>query len=116
MKYIYSLRIGGADSDAIAQVLGRRSDRPGSGWVFELREGADEPPVDFVGRFLAILEGKDEALAAIGARREDLAVWVLYEYDEQCNLEFSAADLLRLGERGIALCVSCWQGAQAGER
>lgn len=113
MKRIYSLRIGGADRESIAKALNCRSIGSGPGWMLSLEEGADAPPIDFVGRFLALLEGNYEALAAIGVQRHHIAVWLLYEYDEQCNLEFSPEDLRRLGENGIALCVSCWQGAQA---
>jgi hypothetical protein len=109
MKRIYSLRISGADSDSISQVLGTRSVGPGPGWQWELEENADDPPIDFVSTFLTLLEGKYEALAEVGVARRRIAVWLLYEYDEQCNIEFSPDDMKRLGEAGIVLCVSCWQ-------
>jgi len=38
-----------------------------------------------------------------------LQLWVLYEYEHQCNLEFTPQQLKKLGELNIPLLISCWQ-------
>ncbi len=54
------------------------------------------------------MEGKYELLATIGIERKDITIWMLYEYDQQCNLEFDPIRMKRLGDNGIGLCISCW--------
>ena len=60
---------------------------------------------------LGVLEGKYDSLAKVGVERSDISIWLLYEYAEQCNMEFDSQTLLKLGKEGITLCVSCWQKA-----
>jgi hypothetical protein len=68
-----------------------------------------DPPVDFVNTFLYILEGKYGELFKVGVEKSDITIWMYYEYDSQCNLEFLPQDLKRLGDNDISLCISCWQ-------
>lgn len=110
MRYRYILRIAGEDPAQIARVLGASSVEPGQ-WALALEEGPNDAPVPFVEVFMGLLEGRFDALEGIGVSRDDITIWLLYEYDEQCNLEFSASDLKRLGDSGISLCVSCWQAS-----
>jgi hypothetical protein len=58
---------------------------------------------------LAIIDGKWDELAALGIRPADVTVWLFYAYRTECNLEFHAHDLKRLGDAGLTLCISCWQ-------
>lgn len=37
-----------------------------------------------------------------------ISIWRYYEYDEQCNFEFSPQELKRMGDNGITFCISCW--------
>lgn len=64
-----------------------------------------ECPLPFIKTLLAMLEGKSEALVSIGVNRDDISLWLLYEYDCQCNLELSPLDVGRLSEAGITLCI-----------
>mgnify|MGYP005900678743 FL=1 len=59
--------------------------------------------------FLSLLEGKYEKLESIGISREDISIWVLYEYEGQCNMEYDPESMKKLGESGILLCISCWE-------
>ena len=68
-----------------------------------------DPAIDFVDRFLNLLDGKYNALSKIGVSREDITIWRYYEYDQECNLEIAPNKIKRLGEQGISLCISCWQ-------
>ena len=111
MKYIYRLQIDFGDSKAsdITKILGvEPTSVRHTVWELELTENEADQPINFVGRFMAILGGKFDALAVLGVRKNDVTVWLLYEYKGECNLEFSAQDMKVLGNSGVALCVSCW--------
>ena len=59
--------------------------------------------------FLSLLEGKYEKLESIGISRENISIWILYEYEGQCNMEYDPESMKKLGESGILLCISCWE-------
>lgn len=109
MQYKYILRVAGAAPAEVAKVLGRASSDDVGDWNLVLEERRDDPPTPFLDVFFGLLDGHFASLERIGVSRNDITVWLLYEYDEQCNLEFSAADMKRLGDAGISLCISCWQ-------
>ena len=48
-------------------------------------------------------------LESIGISREDISIWVLYEYEGQCNMEYDPVSMKKIGENGIVLCISCWE-------
>lgn len=77
-------------------------------WCFEIEEKENDQYFDFINNFLDILEGKYEQLNLIGISRKDISLWFLYQYENQCNMEFLPGDLKRLGANGISLCISCW--------
>ncbi len=81
-------------------------------WTYEVIEEQNDPFYDFINKFLDLLEYKYDKLAEIGIKRSDISIWYLYEYDQQCNMEFDPTRLKRLGENGITLCVSCWDSGQ----
>jgi hypothetical protein len=112
MHYTYILRIGGATRQHVADVLEVPSSQDEGDWSFELRESPNDPPTRFVDIFLGLLADKFGALEEIGVSRDNIAVWLLYEYDGQCNIEFQPDDLRMLGEAGITLCISCWETAE----
>lgn len=112
MIYYYSLRIDTSveQFDLLNTILGVKSNFPiSSGWGLEVIQKKEDNPIFFIDYFLSILEAKYEELERIGIHREDLSIWMLYSYKEQCNMEFSPKDMYRLGKEGIALCVSCWE-------
>ncbi|MBH2005013.1 MAG: hypothetical protein I8H66_10020 [Sphingobacteriia bacterium] len=63
-----------------------------------------------VEHILTKLEHNLNALKTLGVRKRDLSLWYLYEYDSQCNFEFSSKELKRISLSGLPLCISCWQG------
>lgn len=81
-------------------------------WTYQVIEEQNDPFYDFINRFLDLLENKYDKLAEIGIKRSDISFWYLYEYDQQCNMEFDPTRLKRLGENGITLCISCWDSGQ----
>ena len=111
---VYRLQISADDDKAVGTLLGEPSSSGLSGlWFIERKSEDSDHYVDYIADFLAILKGKYEALAEMGITRRDISVWMLREYDQQCNMEFSPAEMMRLGKEGITLCVSCWKKANA---
>jgi hypothetical protein len=91
---------------------GLLSDKIPSTWTFEVIRENEAPYFDFINEFLDILENKYEKLLELGVQKNDITVWYLYEYDQQCNMEFDPLRLKRLGDNGITLCISCWDSEQ----
>ena len=57
-----------------------------------------------------LLESKQQQLVQHGFDFDEVSIWYLYEYSGQCNMEFEPQDLKRLGNLGVRLCISCWEG------
>jgi hypothetical protein len=96
----------------INDILGVNSDISKDYWCYELVHGDNKLEIKettVVAHFLNILEGKYEQLSVEGIQRKDITVWIIYEYDNQCNMEFHPEDTKRLGENGIVLCISCYE-------
>ncbi|MFQ4142113.1 hypothetical protein [Chlorogloeopsis sp. ULAP02] len=111
MKYTYILRIdcGNDKIKIVNDILGINNTSNNSYWEQTLIEEALDPPVNFIDKFLNLLEGKYQKLSRVGVNKDDISVWVYYEYDEQCNMSFSPEDMKRLGDNQITLCISCWE-------
>jgi hypothetical protein len=112
MTYYYSLQIDAPEDqyDEIDIILGVKSNFAlSAGWGIELVEKKEDESVFFIKYFLSILEGKYEKLEKIGITRDNISLWMLYEYEGQCNMEFSPKDMYNLGKEGIVLCISCWE-------
>ena len=111
-KSIYNLKISCSSKgqkEKVSNLLRIKSNKQMSNtWCLEVQEKESDEYFDFVNHFLDILEGKYGQLESIGISKEDISIWLLYEYDNQCNMEFLPNNLKRLGENGISLCVSCW--------
>lgn len=88
-----------------------KNDAP-STWTYEIIEEQNDPFYDFINKFMDILENKFDKLSELGINRSDITFWYLYEYDQQCNMEFDPIRLKRLGDNGIKLCISCWDSGQ----
>ena len=111
-KSIYNLQIScssEAQKGIVSNLLSIKPNKQmGNIWCLEIQEKESDEQFDFVSHYLDMLEGKYDQLESIGISKEDISVWLLYEYDNQCNIEFLPNDLKRLGENGISLCISCW--------
>lgn len=112
-KYIYWLKISCPSEEHVekaSSLLGVKPNKElGHIWCFEVEQKEDDEYFDFVKNYLDMLEGKYDQLESIGISRDDISVWMLYKYEGQCNMEFLPKDLKRLGDNGIALCISCWE-------
>ncbi|MDH8702594.1 hypothetical protein M2138_001962 [Dysgonomonadaceae bacterium PH5-43] len=112
IQYIYKLQIVCStkeQQECITKILDiNYSKQNGSFWTLELVENENDATIDFINYFLDILNGKFMELESIGIQRDNISIWFLYQYENQCNMEFKSKDLKRLGENGIDLCISCW--------
>lgn len=111
MKYYFSLRIDSKPEqiDEISNILGVKSNLENVHWGYKLHVD-NHGYANFIDIFLKVLNGKYDALEKIGIERDDISIWVIYEYEGQCNLEFSPLEMKKLGENGITLCISCYEG------
>ena len=78
-------------------------------WTYSVETNDEIPYYDFINLFLDILEPNFENLEKLGIKRDDISFWHLYEYDQQCAMEFNPKEMERLGKNGITLCIDCWQ-------
>ena len=109
--YIYRLQILSSKSyseEQLNNVIGVSSNFPHADWGIEIIQ-SDENFSGILVYFLSLLEGKYEKLESIGISREDISIWVLYEYEGQCNMEYDPVSIKKIGENGIVLCISCWE-------
>jgi hypothetical protein len=112
MKYSYILRINCNNnlSEEITRLLKvKPTQSTFKRWELEIVQDCDSEYIDYVKNFLDILEDKYDQLEQIGISRDSIEIWIYYEYDQQCNMEFSPDDLKKIGNNGISLCISCWQ-------
>ena len=81
-------------------------------WNYSVETNDEEPYFDFINYFLDILEPNFKNLEKLGIQKNDISFWHLYEYDQQCSMEFHPQEMKRLGECGITLCIDCWEKEQ----
>ncbi|MBI9056027.1 MAG: hypothetical protein JEY96_19555 [Bacteroidales bacterium] len=81
-------------------------------WEYEVIVDENDKYYDFINEFLDILEPKFKMLEEIGIKRSEITFCYLYEYDNQCNMEFSPKLTKRIGENQITLCISCWDSGK----
>ena len=88
------------------QASGPRSE-DGNIWAVE-----DEEPeigwIDFIGRYCDSVRRGMTGLEGLGISSDYISIWMLYEYDQQCNMEFTPDEMKVMGELGITFCISCW--------
>jgi hypothetical protein len=110
MRFFYTLRIHTSIENYlyINNLLGVEG-KTKNGWAYEIVENKNDDPINFMDTFLSILENKIEKLQEVNISTSDIEFWLVYEYENQCNLEFDPNELLRIGEKGISLCISCYE-------
>lgn len=109
-KTYYSLRINTneANYQRVSHILRKEPKDFSRGWIYEV-ESSETDYFDCINEFLDILEANYENLDRVGIAKNDISIWIIYEYNQQCNLEFIPKDLKRLGDNEISLCISCYE-------
>jgi len=110
MASFYRLQIPCDDATrpALERLLGPSSSGPHLDWGWRLEE-ASPRFVRALPLFLDLLTRHGEALAQLGVVAEEITVWYIYAYEQQCNMEFGPALMKRMGELGVTLCISCYE-------
>lgn len=67
-------------------------------WNYEITTNEEDQYFDFINNFLDMLESKYESLAKLKIQRSNISIWLLYEYQQQCNIEFDPIRMKRLGK------------------
>ena len=88
--------------------MNKASEYNNSSWMYMVTETENDPNFDFINNFLDILEPKFADLEKLGVTRDKILFWILYEYDQQCGMEFHPQEIIRLGQSGIHLNIDCW--------
>lgn len=83
------------------------SDEPSTWWLQLLEDEASDIHVDFINDFMDLLEPNFDKLKNIGINKENILIWLVYEYEHQCALGFNPQELERLGKNRIALNIDC---------
>lgn len=110
-KSLYQLRIvvDEKNYDAVSSIVGLRPRDYLHGWVYQIILEEEPIVVNPIEIFLNALNTKYDALTRLGIEKGNITIWLIYEYNNQCNMEFSPNTLSKLGENGIALCISCYE-------
>jgi hypothetical protein len=94
--------------EKIDVVLGESNDDPEIGWGMLIEE--DSPKFNqALNSFIDLIDSNLLKLKEIGVSTSEISFWYMYEYEQQCNMEFSPDITKKIGELGIVLCVSCWE-------
>jgi len=88
---------------------GKFNKNPFDLWTYCVDETDDGPYYDFINKFLDILDPKFADLEKLGVTRDKITFWRVYEYDQQCGMEYHPQEMKRLGESGIVMCIDCYQ-------
>ena len=74
----------------------------------DLPEAPDGPIFyEEIAWLLDLAENNKKQLLELGVDFSQSQIWMIYYYDKQCNMEFDAGLLERMGRLGLKLCVSC---------
>lgn len=83
--------------------------KPKSGGQFlrNLQIEEESPKFTYALKFFTDLIGDNlRELIEINVSLDMITFWYMYEYEHQCNMEFSPDITKRIGELGIVLCIS----------
>jgi hypothetical protein len=86
-----------------------RSQDPYGVWTYGVDTNEDDPYFDFIHVFLDALDPVMDQLQQLGIEKEAITFWLIYEYDQQCAMEFHPSEMARIGSSGIVLCIDCLQ-------
>ena len=107
-EYILRINTNKEKYNIITSLLAIEPTSIESYWEFSINENSILF-INSISYFLNLIEKNVEKLNQNKIISENISIWCLYEYEEQCNMEFQPNELKRLGDAGIALCISCWK-------
>lgn len=78
----------------------------GNIWIYEITEDVTTDYVDF---FIQFIKRNKNQMKLGGITSDEITIWLLYEYEQQCLLCISNKNMKLLTEENIELCIDCWQ-------
>ena len=92
----------------IDAIIAESNDDPEIGWSLIIEEESPKfgQALNF---FIDLIETNLIKLKNIGVSIDMITFWYMYEYEQQCNMEFWPDLTKRIGDLGIVLCISCWE-------
>ena len=107
----YELRINVKEDfyKQVSSIIGLKPKNYKLGWSYEIILEDQQEYYDVIGGFLNCLEGRYEKLHELGIDNNDITIWLIYGYNNQCNMEFEPNTLEQLGKNKITLCISCYE-------
>ncbi len=111
MKTYCSLKIRIKENiQSVNQIMGIKSHAKYSNvWVLDIQTSKKKSYWDVLNTFIDLIDTKFQELYLEKIEKDDITLWLICEYSEQCNLEFNPIILERIGKIGITLCISCYQ-------
>lgn len=113
MKFEYELKIiapNNTIAEEIYNLIGiRKAVVDEYIWSYIITEEEKDSPVEFINVFTNIIHKNKNQLKTIGVEKENITIWLYYEYDVQCNIELRPDELKKLSEAEVPFCISCWQ-------
>ena len=90
MKYFCSLRISTNKEkyQKISEILDLDIKDNKKGWMYEVVLIDQGDYYSVINMFLDKLEGNKKELESFGVYPEDISIWLIYEYNDQGDLEF----------------------------
>jgi len=110
MEIIYQVRIGTDHIASIDSLLGTVSESRDGFWIKSIHQKEGEQGVDFTKIFRDLIEPHLSSIRQLTWSEQAISVWVLYEYDQQCNFELSADNMRDILAIEAYFCISCWEG------
>lgn len=109
MAYYYSLRIetDQLNYKLVSDILKLSIKDYSLGWIHETKLEEDNQNV--ISEYLEKIENSLNKLEKLRISKDDISIWLIYEYNNQCNLEFPPEILKQLGVNGIKFCLSCYE-------
>ena len=103
-SYVLKIESDSIDTHGISSILGIEPISSNNIWELSIDEN-NKLHASAVNYFIELLDSKMQKLPP----HTDVSLWYLYEYENQCNIEFPSVELKKLGELGVTLCISCWE-------
>lgn len=106
--YRLQIRCNSQNKKKLESILGKSNDEPAVGWGFIIEE--DSPKfTQALNLYIELIDANIKELRENDISADDITIWYMYEYEQQCNMEFWPDITKRIGELGIVLCISCWE-------
>jgi hypothetical protein len=109
MNIIYRLKICTNEINQLNTILGLSSTILKMYWTFDYTQH------DYSNYFKKIIHPNINLIRKYLYGDHPISVWILYEYEDQCNIELLPSDIKNLASFDAVLCISCWESDSMSE-